>query len=148
MKITRTSIALIAITGLLALSPSVRAQTGTSTNPPPTRRGRGMTVDAQLARLETRLGETNKLTDAQKPKVKVVLEDRIKKLQELRGQRDSLSQEEMRAKMTAVTDETNKQMKEILTADQYKTWEQMSQRGRGGRGGGRRQGGGGGDGGV
>ena len=72
-------------------------------------------------------------SEAQTPKVKAVIEELVKKNQELMGQRDNLSQEDLRAKRTALTEEINKKMKEILNADQYKTWEQTAQRGRGGR---------------
>jgi Spy/CpxP family protein refolding chaperone len=130
MKLTRTSIALAAIAGLFALSPSVRAQTNapssTSTNsiPPQGRRGGGlMSTESQLSRLSEQL----KLTDEQKPKVKAVLEGQNKQLQVARD----LPPEERRAKLPSIREETDKKMQAILTADQYKQYEQM--RGRGGR---------------
>src|SRR5262245_62040976 len=58
------------------------------------RRG-GMSVDARMERLTTELT----LTDAQKPKVKAVLEESQKKFGEIRGD-SSLSQEQRREKMT------------------------------------------------
>jgi len=130
MKLTRTSIALIAIAGLLASSPSVRAQTNapssTSTNSTlaPGRRGGGlMSVESQLNRLSEQL----KLTDEQKPKVKAVLEEQNKHLQAARD----LTPDERRAKLPSIREETDKKMQAILTPDQYKQFEQM--RGRGGR---------------
>jgi Spy/CpxP family protein refolding chaperone len=145
MKLSKLSLAIIAAAGLLSLAPSIQAQTnvpGTPTTPPPGRRGGGMSAEARLTAFETALGSTNKLTEAQKPKVKAVIEEQTKKMQELMGQRDSLSAEDLRTKRTALTEDINKKMKEILNADQYKVWEQQAQRGRGGR----RQGGGGGGG--
>ncbi len=130
MKLTKTSVAILAIAGLLSLSPSGRAQTNT-----PPRGGaagrsagaRGMSAEAQL----TRYTEQLKLTDAQKPKVKAVLEEQQKKMQELRG----VAPEERRPKMQALREEETKKMKEILTADQFKKFEelQQQQRGRGTR---------------
>jgi Spy/CpxP family protein refolding chaperone len=144
MRISKLSLAIIAAAGLLSLAPSMQAQTNAPGTRPPGRRG-GMNPEARLTSLETALGSTNKLTEAQKPKVKAVFEEQTKKMQELMGQRDSLSQEDLRTKRTALTEEANKKMKEILNADQYKVWEEQAQRGRGGRGG-RRPGGGGGGG--
>jgi Spy/CpxP family protein refolding chaperone len=130
MKSTKTSITIAAIAGLIALGPSARAQTNDSTHastnsiPSPGRRAGGvMSVTNQLSRLSERL----KLTDEQKPKVKAVLEEQNK---QLRGLRD-LSPEDRRPKMRSVREETNKKMKEILTDDQYKQFEEM--RARGGR---------------
>jgi Spy/CpxP family protein refolding chaperone len=142
MKSSKLSLAIIAAAGLLSLAPSIQAQTNTPGTPAPGRRGGAMNPEARLTAFETALGSTNKLTEAQKPKVKAVIEEQVKKVQEIQGQRDSLSQEDLRAKRTALTEETNKKMKEILNADQYKVWEQQAQRGRGAR----RQGGGGGGG--
>jgi Spy/CpxP family protein refolding chaperone len=139
MKLSRLSLAIIAAASVLSLAPSIHAQTNT---PPPGGRRGGMSADARLTAFETALGSTNKLTEAQKPKVKAVIEEQTKKMQELMGQRDSLSAEDLRTKRTALTEDINKKMKEILNADQYKVWEQQAQRGRGGR----RQGGGGGGG--
>jgi periplasmic protein CpxP/Spy len=142
MKLTKASMAIIAAAGLLSLSPSLTAQT-TSNQPPAARRGgRGMTVEDQLNRFTEQL----KLTDEQKPKVKAVLEEQDKKRQELRGD-TALSQEDRRTKMRAMREDLNKQMKGILTADQYKQFEALeAQRGQGRRGGqGGNQGNGGGN---
>jgi len=75
MKITKLSLVILAAAvGLVALSPALRAQ---PTNTPPAgggRGARGMNADALLTRLETALGTTNKLSEAQLPKVKAVFE--------------------------------------------------------------------------
>src|SRR5262245_17086077 len=76
------------------------------------RRG-GMSVDARMERLTTELT----LTDAQKPKVKAVLEESQKKFGEIRGD-SSLSQEQRREKMTAIREDETKALKPILTPEQ------------------------------
>lgn len=68
------------------------------------------------------------LKDDQVSKVKAVLEERQKKMQELRGETD---REARREKMRSIMEESNKQMKKILTDEQYKKYEEMrSQRGK------------------
>lgn len=132
--------AIIAVAGLLSLTPAVHAQTNAPGNAPRQGGGgggRGRSVDEQV----TALTEHLKLTDAQKPKVKAILEEQQKKMQELRGD-TGLSQEDRRSKATAMREETNKKMKEVLTPEQFKQYEEYLQQQRG-----RRQGGGGGGGG-
>lgn len=79
------------------------------------RRGGPMSVEQQLDRMAKQLD----LTDAQKPKVKALLEDMNKKRQEL----SSLQGQERREKMTALREEQEKKLKEILTKDQYSKYE-------------------------
>ena len=128
MRLTKTSLAIIAVAGALAFSPSSRAQTNTP--PAGGRQGGRGNVETQL----TRLNEQLKLTDDQKPKVKAVLEEQSKKIQELRSNAANASQEDLRAKRQALMQDTSKKMKEILTADQFKKYEEsiQQQRGRGG----------------
>jgi periplasmic protein CpxP/Spy len=137
MKFTKTSLVIMAVTGLLAFSSSSRAQTNTPPGGPGARQGngaRGRNAEQQLAQYSEQL----KLTDAQKPKVKAALEEQTKKLQELRGD-TTMSQQDRRAKMQTIREDLDKKMKEILTADQYKKYEELQQQNRG-----RRQGGAGG----
>jgi signal recognition particle subunit SEC65 len=68
------------------------------------------------------------LTDAEKPKVKAVLEDSSKKMKEIMSD-TSLDQAARREKMQPIRDEQNKQMKAILTDDQYTKYLAMNQRG-------------------
>jgi hypothetical protein len=149
MKITKLSLVILAAAvGLVALSPALRAQ---PTNTPPAGGGRGarggFTADAQLTRLETALGTTNKLSEAQLPKVKVVFEKQAKDMTALRpagGGGAQLTQEErdaMTAKRAAITKEVSDSLKAILDPEQFKIYEALPQ---GGRGGGRRGGAGGG----
>lgn len=130
----KTTLAIVAAAGLLSLS-SALAQTNTPPpgTPPAGRRAQGFGADARLAAMERALGETNKLSEAQKAKVKAVYEEQGKKLQELMAQRDSAPQDELRTKRRAITEETNKKLKEILTPEQFKSFEAMPQ-GRGPRG--------------
>jgi hypothetical protein len=105
-----------------------------------------MTADALLTRLETALGTTNKLTEAQVPKVKVVFEKQAKDTTAIPrpAAGTTPTQEErdaMTAKRAAITKEASDSLKAILTPDQFKIYEALPQ---GGRGGGRRGGAGGG----
>ena len=93
-------------------------------------RGRGMSVDARMERLTTELS----LTDAQKPKVKAVLEDTQKKMRELRDD-SSLSQDQRREKFTALREEESKALKPILTPEQMEKYKNLPQPGRRGQGG-------------
>src|SRR6476659_4497966 len=96
MKFTKTSLIIMAVAGVLALSSSSQAQTNT---PPGGRQGqggggaRGRGAEQQLQQFSEQL----KLTDAQKPKVKAALEEQVKKLQDLRAD-TTLSQQDRRAK--------------------------------------------------
>ena len=129
MKINKISMAIMAATAVLAVSPAVRAQT-TDTNKPageaPARpRGGMLTVEA--------VDKAVTLTDAEKPKVKTALEEFNKAAQEARAG----DQADIRTKMTAARDDLDKKMKDILTADQYTKFKAMPR-----RGGGRNAGGG------
>jgi Spy/CpxP family protein refolding chaperone len=113
-------VAAMALGGLVAFSTLATAQ---DSNAP--KKKRGMTVEQQMERLTDRLT----LTDEQKPKVKAVLEESTKKRQAIFSD-TSLDRSEMRTKMRPIMEEQNKKMKEILTADQYKKYEEMNQRGK------------------
>jgi Spy/CpxP family protein refolding chaperone len=117
-------IAALAIGGLVACSTLATAQD--STNNVPKKGGkRGMpTVEQQMERMTTALD----LTDAEKPKVKAVLEDSSQKMKEIMSD-TSLDRAAIREKMQPITDEQNKQMKAILTDDQYTKYLAMNQRG-------------------
>jgi Spy/CpxP family protein refolding chaperone len=120
MKVTKTSIAVIAVTGLLALTSAVRAQTNTSTNaapPAPKMHKAGPPVEVQLERLTRELT----LTDAEKPLVKAVLEDQNKQMEGLSG----LSPEDRRTKMQAIREEVSTKMKGILTPEQYTKYQAL-----------------------
>jgi hypothetical protein len=91
-----------------------------------------MSVDARMERLTTELT----LTDAQKPKVKAVLEETQKKAQGLRD----LPQDERREKMTAIREEESKALKPILTPEQMEKYKNLPQQFRRGQGGEKKEG--------
>jgi Spy/CpxP family protein refolding chaperone len=143
MKINKVSMAIIAATAVLAVTPAVMAQ---STNQAPGgpgagagaggfggRAGRGggaMTVDA--------IDKAVTLTEAEKPKVKEALDAYTKAVTEARGG----DQADMRTKMTAARTDLDKKMKDILTPEQYTKYQAMPRGGRRGQGGGGAGGGG------
>jgi protein CpxP len=114
-------IAALALGGLMACSTLATAQDAA----PPAKKGgkKGMTAEQRLEAMTTTLT----LTDEQKPKVKAVLDDSSKKMQEIRND-TSLDQQARRDKMQPIMDEQNKKMKEILTAEQYTKYQEMNQR--------------------
>lgn len=128
MKLSRLSLAVLAASSLLSLAPSVRAEDPAPTTPPPPARRAGggrLSAEAQLKDLTEKLT----LTAEQQPKVKAVLEERVKAMQ---GARD-LTPEERQAKMKALREENTKKMKEILTADQFTKYEEIQKTPRGPR---------------
>jgi Spy/CpxP family protein refolding chaperone len=133
MKSTTKLFALMAAAGSLSLSPVSYAQTNITTNVPPAvpRQGmRGMPVENELARLTAQL----KLTDEQKPKVKAVLEERNKKLLELRSD-SAVPREDIRAKVQAIREDASKKIKEVLTEEQGRQYDETQQGGRRGQAG-------------
>src|SRR4051794_12938903 len=119
----------------MAVSPAVFAQADTNAPAAGARRGGGrggaITIEA--------IDKAVTLTDAEKPKVKLALEDYTKATTAARD----ADQSERRTKMTAARDALDKKMKEILTPEQYAKYEAMPRGGRrGGQGGGGGAGGG------
>ena len=137
MKINKVSMAIIAATAVLAVSPAVMAQ---STNQAPggaagAAGGAGGGRGARNALTVETLDKAVTLTDAEKPKVKTALEAYTKAMAEVQ----QADQSERRAKRTAAQEDLDKKLKEILTPDQYKKYEAMPRpgaRGQGGRRGG------------
>lgn len=144
MKINKISMAILAATAVLAISPAVMAQTnqapgagaGAGPGGPGGRRG-GFGARTNMMTVEA-VDKAVTLTEAEKPKVKTALDAYSKALTEA-GQAD---QSERRTKMTAARTDLDKKMKEILTPEQYTKYEAMPGR-QAGRGGRRGQGGGG-----
>jgi Spy/CpxP family protein refolding chaperone len=95
----------------------------------PGRRGGGMSVDQRLERMSTEL----ELTAEQKPKVKAVLEESMKKMQEIRSD-SNLAPEDRRTKMRTIREDESKAMKAILKPEQFDKYEKMAQQRAGGRG--------------
>lgn len=130
MKMHKFSlVAALALGSLLACTTIASAQEA----PKESKKGGRFSPEARLQQLTEQLN----LTDAQKPKVKAVLEDTSKKMQEVRAD-TSLSQEQRREKMRPIIEDQNKKMKEILTPEQYEKYQTMPRQGRpGGTGGGK-----------
>ena len=125
MKLTKISlVAALVLGGLMACGNLAVAQDAGTNG---TKKGKGGgTVEQRMDRLDKELT----LTDAQKPKVKALLEETDKKMKGLRD----VAQDERQAKAKEIREEQNKKMKEILTADQYKKYEEAMQRhGKGGK---------------
>ncbi len=120
-------IAAMVLGGVVACSTLANAQDA------PKKKGR-FTVEQQMERVTTELN----LTDEQKPKVKAVLEESSKKMREIFSDQ-SLDQSQRREKMQPILEEQNKKMKAILTADQFKKYEELNARGKkGGKKGGKK----------
>lgn len=126
MKLSKTSLAIAAVSAFLAINSNTQAQnTNHSANARP-RAAAGRGADAQM----DRLSEALTLTEDQKPKVKTILDDQMKKMRELRSD-SATTQEDRRSKVQSIREETNKKMKEVLSADQFKKYEEFQkQRGR------------------
>jgi protein CpxP len=128
----------LALGGLVACSIMANAQESKGGKRGGGKGGGGgrQTVEQQLEQMTTDLS----LTDAQKPKVKAVLEDYAKKRQELSASGDSSQASE---KAQAVRDERTKKLKEILTPEQFGKYEKAqaarSSRFSGGKGGGKKK---------
>lgn len=132
MKLNKVGlVAVLVAGGLLAWSTVATAQEGKAE-----RKGgqRGFSVEQQMERMNEQL----KLTDAQKPKIKAVLEESSKKRQEMF--RDSnVPQDQRREKMQALTQEQDKKLKAILTSEQFEKWQKAREQMRQNRGGGERK---------
>jgi pyruvate/2-oxoglutarate dehydrogenase complex dihydrolipoamide acyltransferase (E2) component len=133
-------VAALVVGSLLAGSAVLQAQP--AANPPagappggggPRAGGRMMTSDAMMTRLQTALGETNKLSDAQIPKVKAVFDDQVKKMTDLRND-TTIAQADRATKRTAIQTETTDALKAVLTPAQFTIYQSLP------RGGGRRGG--------
>ena len=126
MKSTKTLlVAALVVGSLFAVNTAVFAQAGG---------GRAQTSDAMITRFQTALGETNKLTEAELPKVKTVLDDMIKKNTDLRAD-TTIAQADRATKRTAITTEASDALKAILTPAQFTIFQPLLQRGGGRRGG-------------
>jgi Spy/CpxP family protein refolding chaperone len=128
-------IAALALGGLMACASLATAQDNKDSKGGAGQGRRGMNIDQRMERLTTELS----LTDAQKPKVKAVLEDTQKKMRELRDD-SSLSQEQRREKFTALREDESKALKPILTPEQMEKYKNLPQQGRRGQGGEKKEG--------
>jgi periplasmic protein CpxP/Spy len=140
MKVTKPMIIAALVAGnLLAWNPALRAA---DTNTPPAAKPANACPDGKQRPMGMMRGgpgldqiaQQLNLTEDQKAKVKPILEERDKKMMEMRGG-TGLSQEERRAKMQAIRQETVTQMKAVLTPEQFEKWQKIPPFGRGPRSG-------------
>src|SRR5262249_34278043 len=131
MRLNKSSLAVVlTLGGLVACLNYATAQDSKEGKAPPPGGKRNMpSVQERLDKMSEEL----KLTDDQKPKVKAVMEDAGKKMQEIRSD-SSLDRDKRREKFEEMRKEETKKMKEILTPDQYTKWEKMREQMRPGRG--------------
>lgn len=120
-----TLLAVLAAGSLLAGAPALRAgdTNAPSATPTASPRPRG-----GLERMMEQLD----LTADQKPKVQSIMEAHRQKMMDLR-QDTTLSPEDRRAKMRAIREDMNAQLKATLTPEQFEKWQKMMPMGRGPR---------------
>ncbi|MCL4787782.1 MAG: hypothetical protein KJ070_13470 [Verrucomicrobia bacterium] len=119
MKIHKIGLLAALAAAMLAGGPALNAQEkkDAKRERPPEAGQRGEAARDRLARMSEEL----KLTDAQKPKVEAALREQADKRRALRD----AAPEVRREKAQALRADMDKKMKEILTADQYATWQKM-----------------------
>jgi hypothetical protein len=118
MKAKRFSLtAMMALGGLLAFGNLGQAQ---DTNTTRNAQRRGPTVQQRVDKMSTEL----KLNDDQKTKVTALLEKQAKDRRAIFGD-SSLTREERRDKTRALAQDENKQLKAILTTDQFEQWQKL-----------------------
>src|SRR5574342_12555 len=115
-------IAAVALGCLLAGSSIASAQTSTNNSP---RGARRLTVQQRADRLASELN----LREDQKSKVAALLQEGVKKRQELRAD-SSLSSDGRRERARTLMREQNRKLKEILTPEQVEKWQKMRPQGR------------------
>jgi Spy/CpxP family protein refolding chaperone len=126
MKSTKTLlIAALAAGALFAGSSSLLAQDSTNT-PPPGANGSGVKGGRHDIAKEL------DLTDAQKPKFQEIMKGSMDKRKALRDD-TSLTQEDRKAKMKEIQEDTATQMKALLTPEQFTKWQELSKKMRGNR---------------
>ena len=129
MKLQRLSIiAAVALGSFLVLATTGSAQDTNSTQRP---NRRGPNIQQRVERLSTEL----KLNDDQKTKITALFEKQAKEGRELRD----LSRDERRDKIRTVRQEQMKELKAILTTEQFEKWQQLREQNRGRRQGGNRR---------
>jgi Spy/CpxP family protein refolding chaperone len=120
MKRMKWGWAAVAALGILmALGPQTNA--ADDQGQPPAR-GRRQTAEERFKKLATDLN----LTQEQQDKLKPVLQAQAKKARELR-QDTSLSAEDRRAKGRTLREDTAKQVKAILTPEQWEKYQKLQQ---------------------
>jgi periplasmic protein CpxP/Spy len=117
MKSTKTMLIAALAAGVMILgSSSLPAQDATNT-PPPGMKGKHHEIAKEL-----------NLTADQKPKFQEIMKNAMEQRKALRDD-TSLSKEDKKAKMKTIQEDTNKQLKDLLTAEQYAKWQEMTKKG-------------------
>ena len=120
MKLCRIRLSLVAgaaLGGLLAFTSVSSAQNTNATN----RAGRrGATVEQRVERITTELN----LNVDQKAKLTALFKKQAGERREIVGDKD-LARPERREKMRALAEEQNKQLKVILTSEQFEKWQTL-----------------------
>jgi Spy/CpxP family protein refolding chaperone len=125
MKLTRTFVllatSLLGAAALAQQNPAPPPPAGGGDQPQGQRRGTP-SVDDQVKMLSDRLS----LTADQQTKIKPILEDQRTQAQALRKD-DSLSEDDRRNKMRTLRESTNSKIRDLLTDDQKKQFDDMQQ---------------------
>ena len=119
----------IAASGLLVLGVALCGVSANAQEPPAGEhmgQRHRMTPDEELQRLDKSL----KLSDDQKSQIKPILEDRQKKMVDLRSD-SSLSREDRMGKMRSIMEDSNGKIRNVLNDDQKKQFDEMQQHMRG-----------------
>jgi len=109
---------------VLIISPASRAADDEKKDEKPAAGARGGARGDRLAQMAKELD----LTDAQKEKIKPILQDQAKAMAELRDNKD-LSREDRMAKMKEMRDGMTAKLKPILTPEQLEKWTKMRAQG-------------------
>jgi hypothetical protein len=116
MKLNKTLALAALVAGSLFAGSTLQAQDSTNT---PSAGAPGMRNRPDFAK------ELN-LTEDQKPKFQEIMKGAQQKRQALRAD-TSLSAEDKKAKAKAIQEDTTKQMKALLTEEQFTKWQKMAQ---------------------
>ena len=119
MKLTKTLALAALVAGSLFAGSTLQAQDSTNTPPAGAPPGGGMRNRPDFAK------ELN-LTEDQKPKFKEIMTGAQEKRKALRDD-TSLSAEDKKAKAKTLQEETSKEMKALLTEEQFTKWQKMAQ---------------------
>jgi periplasmic protein CpxP/Spy len=124
MKLTRTFVLLAtSLLGAAAFAQQNPAPPPPSGGDQPQGQRRGMpSVDDQVKMMSDRLN----LTPDQQTKIKPILEDQRTQAQALRKD-ESLSDDDRRNKMRTLRESTNSKIRDVLTDDQKKQFDEMQQ---------------------
>jgi len=121
MKVRFSTITAAALGALLVFATTGSAQnTNSNTNSNQRAERRPPNLQRRMERLTTEL----KLTEDQQTKVKALLQKEGKEARELRDE-TSLTRDQRREKMRAIREDSQKELKSILSAEQFEKWQQI-----------------------